>query len=139
MILAVVDAAPLYAALDRRESEHTACLRALKSPDVHLVIPILVVTEVCYLIEQRLGPTAEAAFLSALQEDDVRGLLPEDLARMSVLVTQYADFPLGAVGASVIALAERLGTDTVITLDRRHFAAVKPLHCEHLRLLPEQG
>jgi predicted nucleic acid-binding protein len=50
---------------------------------------------------------------------------------------QYADFPLGSTDASVIALAERLGTDVVITLDRWHFGAVRPRHCEALRLLPD--
>jgi len=39
--------------------------------------------------------------------------------------------------ASVIALAERLETDTIITLDRRHFGAVRPRHCPAFRLLPE--
>jgi len=34
-------------------------------------------------------------------------------------------------------LAERLDTDLVLTLDRRHFAAVRPAHFPALRLLPE--
>jgi hypothetical protein len=36
----------------------------------------------------------------------------------------------------VIALAERLQTDLIITLDWRHFGSVKPKHCERFRLLP---
>lgn len=52
-------------------------------------------------------------------------------------LVERADFPLGAVDASVVAVAERLGTDLVVTLDRRHFGAVRPLHAEALRLLPE--
>jgi predicted nucleic acid-binding protein len=59
-----------------------------------------------------------------------------DLERMADLVTTYADFPLGAVDASVIAVAERLGTTVVATLDRRHFAAVRPKHAPALTLLP---
>ena len=56
--------------------------------------------------------------------------------RMSVLVAQYADFPLGGIDASVIALAERLGAPTVVTLDRRHFAAVRPRHRDAFELVP---
>jgi predicted nucleic acid-binding protein len=52
-------------------------------------------------------------------------------------VEQYADFPLGAADASVVALAERLGTDLIVTLDHRHFGAVRPRHCPAFRLLPE--
>ena len=55
---------------------------------------------------------------------------------MAELVGTYADFPLGGTDASVIALAERIGAGLVITLDRRHFAAVKPRHCDAFVLLP---
>jgi hypothetical protein len=37
----------------------------------------------------------------------------------------------------VIATCESLGETKVATLDRRHFAAVRPRHCEALTLLPE--
>jgi predicted nucleic acid-binding protein len=55
---------------------------------------------------------------------------------MSELILQYADFPLGGVDASVIAVAQRLGVDRVATLDRRHFGVVKPTHVPVLTLLP---
>jgi hypothetical protein len=40
---------------------------------------------------------------------------------------------------ALIALAERLNASTVITLDRRHFAAVKSRHVPAFNLLPEFG
>jgi predicted nucleic acid-binding protein len=43
---------------------------------------------------------------------------------------------LGAVDASVVATAERLGERQVMTLDRRHFSVVRPQHAEALELLP---
>jgi len=55
---------------------------------------------------------------------------------MAELVDQYADFPLGGTDASVVALAERLGAETIVTLDRRHFGQVRPRHVERFRLLP---
>jgi uncharacterized protein len=39
--------------------------------------------------------------------------------------------------ASLIAIAERLGIDTIATLDRRHFTVVRPAHVEAFTLLPE--
>ena len=57
-------------------------------------------------------------------------------ARMAELVRTYADFPLGGTDASVIALAERVGAGIVVTLDRRHFTAVKPNHLDAFQLLP---
>jgi predicted nucleic acid-binding protein len=60
----------------------------------------------------------------------------KDFARMAQLVTTYADFPLGGTDANVIALAERIGAEIVVTLDRRHFAAVKPNDRDAFQLLP---
>ncbi|MFF6999184.1 hypothetical protein ACFY93_30130 [Streptomyces sp. NPDC008313] len=52
----------------------------------------------------------------------------DDLHRVSELILQYADFPLGSVDASVIAVAERMGLDGVATHDHRHFTVVRPVH-----------
>jgi predicted nucleic acid-binding protein len=54
-------------------------------------------------------------------------------------VQRYASFPLGGVDASVVALAERLRTDLVVTLDEWHFRGILPRHCAAFRLLPEQA
>jgi uncharacterized protein len=63
-------------------------------------------------------------------------LSPDDLTQMGELVRTYADFPLGAVDASVLAVAERFGVDRIATLDRKHFTVVKPRHVPALTLLP---
>jgi len=63
-------------------------------------------------------------------------LIMSDLDRMAELVEKYADFPLGLVDASVIAVAERLGADEIATLDRRHFSVVRPAHLRAFTLLP---
>jgi uncharacterized protein len=134
--LAVVDAGPLYAAADADDRDHRACVATLEREDLRLVLPALVVAEATYFVGRRLGPNVEGEFLRAVGELDVEGPSAGDFARMAELVEQYADFPLGGIDASVIALAERLGAPTIITLDRRHFAAVAPRHREAFELLP---
>jgi predicted nucleic acid-binding protein len=134
--LAVVDAGPLYAAADADDVDHEAALAALSRSDLRLVVPALVVAEATYFVGRRLGAPAESAFLRGLGVMDVEGPTGDDLVRMAELVEQYADFPLGGTDASVIALAERLDAPVVVTLDHRHFAAVKPRHREAFELLP---
>jgi predicted nucleic acid-binding protein len=97
----------------------------------------MVVAEATYFVNRRLGATAETAFLHGLASLDVEGPSRADLVRMAELVGEYADFPLGGTDASVVALAERLQARTVLTLDRRHFAAMAPRHCGAFELLPE--
>jgi uncharacterized protein len=134
--LAIVDAGPLYAAADSDDRDHAASLAVLARTDLRLVVAALVVAEATYFVGRRLGAAAEQAFLSGLRELDVEGPTAEDFARMADLVEQYKDFPLGGTDASVVALAERLGAPVVITLDRRHFANIKPSHREAFELLP---
>ena len=135
-MLAVVDAGPLYAAADADDDDHEACVAVLARGDLRLVVPALVIAEATYFVADRLGPTAEAKFLRGLGALDVEGPAPEDFERIAELVNQYADFPLGGTDASVIALAERIAARTVITLDHRHFAAIKPRHQQAFELLP---
>lgn len=135
-MLAVVDAGPLYATADADDEDHESCREILSRADLRLVIPALVVAEATYFIGLRLGAHAEATFLRSLGAFDVEGPATEDFSRIAELVETYADFPLGGTDASVIALAERIGAEIVITLDRRHFAAVKPRHRDALELLP---
>lgn len=133
---AIVDTGPLLAAADQRDPYHGASVEQFSRSDLRFVIPAPVATEAAQLIGRRLGPGAEAAFHRAMVSQDVESLTPDDYGRVAELVDQYADFPLGGVDASVVALAERLGTPTVLTLDRRHFPAVRPRHCDSLHLLP---
>jgi predicted nucleic acid-binding protein len=135
-ILAVVDAGPLYAAVDANDLDHSPSVAALSRPDLRLVIPAMAVAEATYFIGLRLGSKAEQAFLAGLAEFDVEGPSADDFTRMAELVNDYANFPLGGTDASVIALAERLDATHVITLDRRHFTAVRPRHCDAFELLP---
>lgn len=134
--LAVVDAGPLYAAADADDRDHEASRAALARSDLRLVVPALAVAEATYFVGRRLGPEAEGRFLRGLGTLDVEGPTSEDFVRMGELVEQYADFPLGGTDASVIALAERVQAQIVLTLDRRHFSAVTPRHAAAFELLP---
>jgi predicted nucleic acid-binding protein len=103
---------------------------------MRLVIPTMVVAEACYLIGSRMGAAVEAAFLRSLRELRVEPVRADDLARMADLVERYADFPLGGTDAAVIALAERLGTRRVVSLDRRHMCAVRLKDGQPLDVVP---
>ena len=134
----VVDTGPLYAAADASDAHHAACSALFTHPAEQLVVPVSVVVETSFLIERHLGPAAEAAFLGSLAPSGVvvEQLGEDDLARMAQLVTTYADMPLGAVDASVVAVAERIAATTIISLDRRHFSVVRPRHATAFTLLP---
>lgn len=103
-----------------------------------LIVPQLVVTEVSYLLETRLGVEAEVRFVGDLAAGTFTTdpVLPGDWMRIAELVSEYRDLPLGTVDASVIAAAERLRITVVATLDRRHLSVVRPRHVPAFEILP---
>ena len=91
-----------------------------------------------YLLQSRVGPQAEAAFLKSFGGDGFHAaeLEDQDIGRMAELVEAYLDLPLGIVDAALIALAERLRLTEIAALDQRHFAVVRPRHTRAFTLLP---
>lgn len=134
----VVDAGPLYAYIDADDAHHGSCAEFLTCQEGTLIVPQLVITEVCYLVQTRLGTRAELLFLGDLASGafSVEPVAITDWFRVIELVDKYRDFPLGTVDATVVACAERLGIGEVATLDHRHFRAVRPSHVQHFTLLP---
>jgi predicted nucleic acid-binding protein len=128
----------LYAYIDEDDGDHEASLRLLESHPGPLLVPQLVIAEVSYMIETRLGWSSEVRFLGDLASGNLitQPVHAGDWIRIAELVARYHDLPLGTVDASVVALAERLGVRAVATLDRRHFTVVRPNHVPAFELLP---
>ena len=123
----IIDTSVLFAAANSRDSNHAACSAIIVEGIGPLTIPALVLAEATYLVGTTLGPSAETALLRSVATNrfEVIGPTREDLVRMASLASTYEDLPLGATDASIVALAERLGVQTIATLDRRHFTVVK--------------
>jgi len=134
----VVDTGPLVAAADVGDPDHEACMQLLGTSHGPLVVSPLVVAEAAYLIGRQLGSQFEAEFFRSISDGELfmETLTTADLIRMAELVDTYVDLGLGGTDASVVALSERHRQPEVATLDRRHFAVVRPVHVNGFRLLP---
>ncbi len=134
----IVDAGPLYAAAASNDTNHARCVELLSQAPRPLLVPALVVTEVSYLLADRIGAHAEVAFARSIADGEltVEPVAESDWERIAELVTKYLNLALGIVDASVIALAERRNATILATLDRRHFATVTPRHVPHFEIVP---
>jgi hypothetical protein len=132
------DSNVVLAAFDPNDPEHHRCQQALRASRDGVALPVPALSEVAYFLERRVGAQREAAFLRTVAAGTTAVIdpLPPDYARAADLVEQYANFPLGTVDALIVAIAERLGVTRLLTLDRRHFGAVRPLHCEAFEIAP---
>jgi len=126
------------AAGDRRSRHHHDCSALLAQHSHELAATTAVIAETAWLLLDRGGPEAQAAFVAMITTGR---LLPVDLTdrdwiRVHQLVTEYSDLRLDVVDASTIAIAERLELTTIATLDHRDFLVVRPSHVDGFNLIP---
>ena len=134
----IADTGPLYALIDKNDTWHARVVAWWTERGRNVVIPISVLPEVSYLLQTRIGPAAEQAFIRAVADGEfvTESLEPEDITRAVILMQEHADLPLGFVDATVVATAERLGVREILTTDRRHFGVVRTQHTSSLVLVP---
>jgi len=122
--LVTLDTSVLFTIMDRRAPRHNELVELIKSERGPLVIPVGIMAEITYFLEERIGRQYLDGLLMDIEDGAYRLDCGEsDLPRIRALIRRYHDLPLGYADASVIACAERYG-GTVATLDLRHFAAV---------------
>jgi predicted nucleic acid-binding protein len=134
----ICDTGPLYAAMDRADTDHRACAELLAGSDEPLLVPAPVIVELDWLAGSPLGPEPFAAFLTDLEHGAIAvvDLVRDDYVRVRELLGRYADLNHGFVDAAVVAIVERLREDKLASLDRSHFGTIRPRHIQALRLLP---
>ncbi len=130
----LTDTSGLIALVDRDDLEHK---RVKAYAGESLLIPTTALCEVDYMLTKYLGEhIAKTFFETVVTNHQLLSFDTNDLVRVNQIRRQYEDLPLGFVDASIVALAERYRIRRVLTLDRRHLSAVKPLHLGYLELLP---
>lgn len=137
-MIVIADTGPIYALIDRSDAWHGRAVEWWSTQTQPVLVPTVVLPEVCYLLHTRIGTAAEQAFVRAVVagEFTTEPLESEDVERAAVLMLRYADLPLGFVDAVVVATAERTAASAILTSDRRHFEVVRDLHGSAFLLLP---
>jgi uncharacterized protein len=136
--LILVDTSGLFAALDADSREHEQAKAVLAAEtDVPMLSPF-VLAELDYMIASRFGPRAALALLDdvAAGAYALASFAASEIATVTSLLRRYHDLALGLADASVVVLAERHRTNRVLTLDERHFRAVRTSTGQSFTILP---
>lgn len=133
-----VDTNIWLAGADRRSDRHAQCAALLRRHRGELAAPVPVIAEASWLILDRLGTAAQAAYLRLITSGQLTpiNLTEEDWQRCADLAEQYASLRLDLIDASLVAVAERLKLTTLATLNHRDFTVVRPRHADAFELLP---
>lgn len=123
----LLDASGLLSAIDASQPRHDEARHALEGEQPPYVLSPFVLAEVDYLIVRDSGVLSELAFLRGIANRtyELAPFEPKDVSAACDVISRYRDLRIGLTDASIVVLAERYGTNRVLTLDERHFRALK--------------
>lgn len=123
----VADTGAVVALVDADDRHHRALRASFEEDADAWILPWAILPEVDYLLATHVGVRAQQAFMADLANGAYRVEWGKDadLERARELNVRYRSLRLGLVDAAVMAVAERLGAESIATLDLRHFGAVK--------------
>jgi uncharacterized protein len=134
----VLDTSGLFAALNPDQPHHEGARRVLLEETAPLVISPYILAELDYLIATRGGVDRELRVLRELAGGAYTnaGLDSGELRAAADVIEQYCDLGIGLADASIVVLAGRFGTNRVLTLDEKHFRALRTTTGEPFVVLP---
>lgn len=122
----VADTSALYAALVQSEGAHLAARAFMEQTTERFVLSPFVLAELDCLLRSRVDESAPLALLDDVIAGayELAGFDESDLVAARDLLDRYQGLGLSLADASLVVLAERHETSTILTLDERHFRAV---------------
>jgi predicted nucleic acid-binding protein len=134
----IVDTSGLLSAMDASDPLQARSAAALRSARGPRLLSPFVLAELDYLLGRRVNLAAARRLLDEVVRGAYR-LEPfgsEDIEQAGAIIDRYRDLDLGLADASIVVLAERHGIADLVTLDERHFRAVRGPGGRPFRILP---
>ncbi len=134
----IVDTSFLVSLTTVKERHHTACVQVAQRLTSRLIVPITVLPETTHLIAKRLSHGAMRAFVGKMKSPQwhLENITADDVKRAKEVLDIYHDAELDFADSTIVAIAERMNIDTILTLDRRDFYMIRPLHTDYFTILP---
>jgi predicted nucleic acid-binding protein len=133
----ILDTGALVSILDRSQAHHQKFVRFFESWERPILSTEAVLTEATHLLgRSHHGRKACVEFFL----DGGAVLVPTtaaSLRRVRDLLEDYADLPMDYADATLVVLAEEIGTDLVFTTDRRDFGVYRIRGRKRFRIVPE--
>jgi predicted nucleic acid-binding protein len=121
--LIIADTGFWLALANRRDRLHEPAKRALDKVREPLITTWPVMTETCHLLASRLSVDAELRFIERAKAGafEVFAIELRHLSRIHPLMEKYRDLPMDLADASLVLLAEELGSGKILSTDTRDF------------------
>ncbi|HEX9161308.1 MAG TPA: PIN domain-containing protein [Thermoanaerobaculia bacterium] len=137
----LLETSGLIAAIIESEQHHHRCAEVLANAEPPLILSPFVLAEADYLIHKYA--TVEDAL--NLLEDVARHsyelvvFTADEIGSARELMAKYRSLRIGLADASIAVLAAKYDFYDVLTLDERHFRAMRPAPRKSFRVLPRDA
>ena len=123
----IADTGFWLALANKRDSYHAVATSVLDKLHEGLITTWPVMTETCHLLLSRLGPSAQSAFVASVRAGACMlfELNESHLPRVEALMEKYYDLPMDLADASLVVLAEEIGSGRILSTDQRDFRAYR--------------
>jgi len=134
----IVDTSGLLAALDASDRSHVPAAAALRAAARPRSLSPFVLAEVDYLLSTRVSDDAARRLLREVGGGayELEPFDAADIALAEGILDRYRDLGIGLADASIVVLANRHSARDVLTLDERHFRALRDSRGRPFRILP---
>jgi uncharacterized protein len=119
----IADTGFWLALANQRDHYHQPARQALAELSEGLITTWPVLTETCHLLASRLRPEAAIRFVRSARDGafEIFAVEAAHFARIEVLMHKYRDLPMDLADASLVLLAEKLGSGRILSTDQRDF------------------
>lgn len=134
----IVDTSGLLSAIDASQHRHREAASALRAAAPPWVLSPFVLAELDYLLATRVGADTERAMLAEVARGVYRleSFGAGDIEDAERVIGRYRHLRIGLADASLVVLASRYGVRDLLTLDERHFRAMRGPGGRPFRILP---
>ncbi len=114
----LIDSGPLIALFDASDKYHQRTVEFIKSNPFFLITTIASITEALHLLD--FNRNAQIDFIEWVYRGcvEIADIINQDFQRIKKLTDKYSDLPMDFADACLVLLAEKMGINTIATIDR---------------------
>lgn len=132
----VIDTNVIFGAYVDADPYHEEAVAILEKIDTPYNVPVLALAEIAHFLNERGGQNAEIGLVQAIINQEIRPVYFEDQwERVQFFAEKYKDRKMGVTDSTVLAVAERLFTTSVVSMDQRDLGGVQFQSGEFIQLI----
>ena len=114
----LIDSGPFIALFDASDKYHQKSIEFIKSNQTLLITTIASITEVLHLLDFNRNAQLDFIEWGSRGGVEIVNILNTDFQRIKELTETYRDLSMDFADSCLVLLAERMGLNTIATIDR---------------------